>query len=67
MDWKWRYGLTTLGAILDKIYPSLVIDAADLGRVSVEVALGRKGWNERTMEGWIGNSQLRKYAKEMHP
>ncbi len=60
-----RYGLTGMGWMAKKVYPDMQIDAADLGEVCVELAVGTKGWGVREKEGWIPNSGLRRIHRDL--
>lgn len=59
-----RYGLGALGAVVKVVYPSMVIEASDLGKVSVGLAVLGRGWERRTPQGWMANPQLRDLVKE---
>jgi hypothetical protein len=58
-----RYGLQGGGWLFERVMPSMVINASDLGSACVGLAIGR-GWSERTSEGWIGNGKLRQLAEQ---
>jgi hypothetical protein len=66
-----RYGLVGGGWLFERIMPSMVISASDLGAACVGLASGRCGWDKRTLEGWIANGKLREiaelYKKDMSP
>jgi hypothetical protein len=58
MSFLMRTGLPALGAVFRAVYPSMVINSADLGTATVRMATSDWGWDLKTEEGWIGNGRL---------
>ncbi|WWC92742.1 uncharacterized protein L201_007701 [Kwoniella dendrophila CBS 6074] len=63
MNWWAGQGFKLMGTIFNPIWPSMVINASDLGRACVGLAEG-KGWDQRDPEGVINNPKLRQMAQD---
>lgn len=59
-----RWSLNGFSALAKVVYPGMVIDAAELGDVCVQLALGDEGWDMRDGEGWVPNTGLKKMLKD---
>ncbi|WVF68454.1 hypothetical protein IAT40_003220 [Kwoniella sp. CBS 6097] len=62
MPYWFGRGLRWSSAVLHPLLPRYVIDASDLGKASVGLAVGQ-GWDKKDSEGVIMNLELREMAK----